>query len=96
MNEFNCLIFIFDSTHQALTAEKALKGAGLPHAVINTPREFSSNCGISLRIEPASRDRAQAALARKNASYARVEPYYSRWMEEEQREESQKRGDDAS
>jgi hypothetical protein len=90
MNEFNCVIFVFASTHQALAAEKALKEAGIRHAVINTPREFSSNCGISLRIDPGLRDCAQAVLAGKDVSYARIEPYYSRWI----KEENQPRGDD--
>ncbi len=53
MEDHNCLIILFDSTHQALSGEKALKDAGIEHAVINTPREFSVDCGISLRIDPS-------------------------------------------
>ena len=80
MEDNNCFVILFNSTHQALSGEKALKGAGIKHAVINTPREFSVDCGISLRIEPSLMERAVKALEDKGVIYARVEPYYSRWM----------------
>ena len=80
MEEPNCFVILFNSTHQALSGEKALKEAGISHAVINTPREFSADCGISLRIEPGSREKAVNTLDEKGVIYAGVEPYYSRWM----------------
>jgi hypothetical protein len=79
MTEPNCFIILFDSTHQALSGEKALKESGIRHAVINTPREFSVDCGISLRVEPGLKDEAVAALEAKGIIYAGVEPYRSRW-----------------
>jgi hypothetical protein len=82
MNEFNCLVFLFDSTHQALNGERALKEAGISHAVINTPREFSVDCGISLRIKLSLEMSARYALEDKEVFYAGVEPYYSRWMDD--------------
>ena len=80
MEETNCLVILFNSTHQALSGEKALKEHGIKHAVINTPREFSVDCGISLRIEPGSRENAVETLDDKGVLYAGVEPYHSRWM----------------
>jgi hypothetical protein len=80
MEETNCYVILFNSTHQALSGEKALKEAGIKHAVINTPREFSVDCGISLRIEPGLRKGAIKTLEDKGVIYAGVEPYYSRWM----------------
>jgi len=80
MSKFNCYIFLFNSTHHALSGEKALKEAGVKHSVINTPREFSVDCGISLRIEPGLRDRAVSVLDEQGVIYAGVEPYKSRWM----------------
>ena len=80
MVEANCYVILFNSTHQALSGEKALKGSGIKHAVINTPREFGVDCGISLRIEPGIKVEAVTALDEKGVIYAGVEPYYSRWM----------------
>lgn len=82
MNDFNCIIIIFDSTHQALAGEKALKEAGIRHAVVNTPREFSASCGISLRVELGLQKKVQSILSAKQISYARIEPYRSRWMKD--------------
>jgi hypothetical protein len=80
MNDTNCLVILFNSTHQALSGEKALKDAGIKHSVINTPREFSADCGISLRIDPALADKAQSALEAGGIIYAGIEPYRSRWI----------------
>jgi Putative Se/S carrier protein-like len=57
MNNHNCLVILFNPPHQALRGEKALKDAEIEHSVINTPREFSVDCGISLRIAPALANR---------------------------------------
>ena len=80
MSETNCYIVLFNSTHQALSGEKALKEAGVKHSVINTPREFSADCGISLRVAPGLRDRTMSVLDAQGVIYAGVEPYKSRWM----------------
>jgi hypothetical protein len=80
MSESNCFIILFDSTHQALSGEKALKEEGVKHSVINTPREFSVDCGISLRVEPGLKERAVSVLDARGVVYAGVEPYRSRWM----------------
>lgn len=42
----------FNSTHDAIQAEKALK-QHLPVQVIPTLRQVSQSCGISLRVEAA-------------------------------------------
>jgi hypothetical protein len=80
MVDYNCLVILFDSTHYALSGEKELKKAGIEHAVINTPREFSVDCGISLRIDPKLRDEACEVLEVGGVVYAGIEPYHSRWM----------------
>lgn len=48
----NYIIFVFDSTHRALKADKLLTVNGLKFEVIPTPKEISSDCGISIRINP--------------------------------------------
>lgn len=80
MKEHNCLIILFGSTHQALSGEKALKKAGVKHSVINTPREFSVDCGISLRIECDLAESARRVLDTGGVIYAGIEPYRSRWI----------------
>ena len=80
MDEFNCYIVLFNSTHHALSGERALKEVGVTHSVINTPREFSVDCGISLRVAPGLKDRAVSALESRGVVYAGVEPYTSRWF----------------
>ena len=45
-----CLI-VFNSTHAAMTAEKALK-QDFSIAIMPTLREISQSCGISVRFDP--------------------------------------------
>ena len=80
MEDHNCIVILFDSTHQALSGEKALKDAGIEHAVINTPREFSVDCGISLRIDLSRGDEAQRVMEADGIVCAGIEPYRSRWI----------------
>jgi hypothetical protein len=48
----NYLILIFQSTHHVLKAEKIFLGKGLKFDIIPTPKEVSSDCGMSIRINP--------------------------------------------
>ncbi len=45
------LILIFESTHKVIKAEKVLINKHIKHEIIPTPRDISSNCGMSIRIE---------------------------------------------
>ena len=45
----NYAIILFDSTHDAIRAEKNLKPQ-LPVTLMPVPRRFSASCGISLRF----------------------------------------------
>ena len=56
-------LILFESTSQALKTEKELRSAGVACAVIPTPLEFSSGCGIALLISEGEMDAASAALA---------------------------------
>ncbi|WP_287155795.1 DUF3343 domain-containing protein [Candidatus Solincola tengchongensis] len=78
MNEFECRVILFDSTHQALRGERALKEAEISYAVINTPREFSVDCGISLRIGTEAEEAARAALQEAGVVFADIVPYRTR------------------
>ena len=78
MDEIDCRVVLFDSTHQALRGERALKEAGIPHAVINTPREFSVDCGISLRIGAEAEETARATLLEAGVTFVGIVPYRTR------------------
>jgi len=80
MDEPNCFVILFHSTHQALRGEEVLKAAGIEHAVINTPREFSVDCGISLRVGVTSREEAERALRAEGVVFAGIAPYRSRFQ----------------
>ena len=58
------LILIFRGTHQVLSAEKRLKGGGVPLRLIPVPRRLTSDCGLAIRIPPDQRDRAREILLR--------------------------------
>ncbi len=79
----NCCLFLFDSPHQALRAEGALRRAEIPFSVVNTPREFSLHCGISLRVPSHWAKAAEQALRREGTGFREMVPYYSRFMESE-------------
>ena len=57
------LILIFRGTHQVLSAEKRLKGGGVPLRLIPVPRRLSSDCGLAIRIPLDRRDRAREILS---------------------------------
>lgn len=80
MNDHDCAVILFSSAHHALRGEKALKKAGLKHAVINTPREFTRDCGISIRVEKHLRGEAERVLREANVPYNAVKPYRFRWI----------------
>ena len=58
------LILIFRGTHQVLSAEKRLKGGGVPLRLIPVPRSLTSDCGLAIRIPFVHRARARDILSR--------------------------------
>jgi len=63
-------VFLFYTTSAAFRAEKVLKDAGLAVKLVPTPRQFSSDCGIALRLEWVEAERAQALLVETGVEYA--------------------------
>ena len=49
------LLLGFDSIHDVLRAEKLLVGAGIACDMVPTPRDLSSNCGMSIECEVTQR-----------------------------------------
>ena len=80
MSNYNCAIVLFSSTHEALRGEEELKRAGVPHTVINAPRQFKKDCGIALRLDIELREMAESALSDAGVKFDRTEPYRCRWI----------------
>jgi len=45
------VVIVFKSTHDVIKAKSELEKACIAHELIPTPKEISSECGMSLRIE---------------------------------------------
>lgn len=56
-------VFTFDSTHDALDAERRLLEAGLDVTPIPAPPSLSANCGIALRVQLERTSEAESVLA---------------------------------
>ena len=57
-----CLVVIFASTHDAVTAEKALLGKGIAGRIIPTPVTITSECGLAWRSPLSEKDALGTAL----------------------------------
>jgi hypothetical protein len=55
-------VAIFCTTSSVMHAEKLLKKAGYSIKLIPTPREFSSDCGVSLRFDWADYEQVKSIL----------------------------------
>ncbi|HNQ67480.1 MAG TPA: DUF3343 domain-containing protein [Bacteroidales bacterium] len=49
-------VLTFQSTHHVLKAEKILIEAGFKFDIIPTPKNISSDCGMSIRLDSESSD----------------------------------------
>jgi Putative Se/S carrier protein-like len=57
------VVFLFASTHDAMTAETAVASAGIPGRSIPRPATLGAGCGIALRVAPADADRVASVLS---------------------------------
>lgn len=54
---------LFQNSSLAIRAEKLLRRAGIPARLAPAPREVSTNCGLAVRCEADSLERARAQLS---------------------------------
>jgi hypothetical protein len=47
-------IFLFESVHRVMRAEKVLKGRGIAVDLIPVPREVNSDCGVAVEVDTGS------------------------------------------
>ena len=57
MSEKQDILLGFDSIHDVLRAEKILRRQGIPSDMVPTPRELSSDCGMSMKGAAEHRSR---------------------------------------
>ncbi len=62
-------LLLFPSTHQALAAEECLRAAGVKIEVVPTPPEFSSGCGLAIRVMLSDLEGVRAALSLHGVRY---------------------------
>ena len=51
--KMNYIILIFESTHKVLKTEQILLENKINFDIIPTPKEISSDCGMSIKINPS-------------------------------------------
>jgi len=70
MSEYG--VTLFHTTSSAMAAEKTLIKEGFSIKLIPTPRQFSSDCGISLRFRWENRPDVETILQRGNIDYEAI------------------------
>jgi len=61
-------VFIFESIHRVMKAEKLLKGKGIKIDLIPVPREISSDCGVAVELSGDSEAEALFILTENRIS----------------------------
>lgn len=62
-------LLTFDSVHQALKAERALRVAEFNVTAVNVPRRLSSDCGIALEFEVTEEEKIITVLQSNGVDY---------------------------
>lgn len=63
-------VFVFESIHRVMKAEKLLKGEGIKIDLIPVPREISSDCGVAIELSGDSESVALCILGENKISIA--------------------------
>ncbi|NWG01931.1 MAG: DUF3343 domain-containing protein [Syntrophaceae bacterium] len=61
-------VFVFESVHRVMKAEKFLKGKGIKIDLIPVPREISSDCGVAIELSGDSEAEALLILRENKIS----------------------------
>ena len=67
----NYIVLTFKSTHHVLKAEQVLLSKGIKVDIIPTPKDITSECGMSIRINPhaTSRQVLETILSESNLEF---------------------------
>jgi len=55
-------VFLFESVHRVMKAEKLLKGQGMKIDLIPVPREINSDCGVAVEVDAGIGEKALLLL----------------------------------
>jgi len=61
MNIESFCVVVFESTHDAIKTDRAIK-AELKVELIPTPREISASCGLSVKFDPSHIDQVRSIV----------------------------------
>lgn len=64
LEKFN--LITFNSTHEAIAAEKELQQSGIKMRIIPVPKEISAGCGISVKLNLEDLQEVRKILGEKN------------------------------
>jgi hypothetical protein len=67
-------VILFNTTTSVMQAEKILLKADFVIKLIPTPREFSADCGISIRFDLDRNAQIKALLEKEKANYEAIHP----------------------
>jgi hypothetical protein len=81
-------VFLFESVHRVMKAEKLLKGKGIKIELIPVPREINSDCGVAIEVDEGVGE--EALLLFEKSNIAVLECYTKdssgRFMQKEQKQ----------
>jgi hypothetical protein len=63
-------VILFNTTTSAIRAEKIVQKEDFDAKLVSTPRQFSSDCGLSLKFEWESLDKILEILKERNIDFA--------------------------
>ncbi len=67
-------VVLFHTSSSAMQAEAVLLRASMKVKLIPTPRELSSDCGLSLRFDWEAHDRVESLLMKMRVETAGIHP----------------------
>ena len=62
-------VFLFESVHRVMRAEKVLKEKGIAVDLIPVPREINSDCGVAVELDTGSGEEALKILGENKISF---------------------------
>ncbi|MBP1749121.1 MAG: hypothetical protein H6Q52_1660 [Deltaproteobacteria bacterium] len=72
------ILFLFESVHAVISADKHCHAAGIHCTIIPVPRSITSQCGICIEADPDREKRIAAILEEQEISYSLCKDYVKR------------------
>ncbi len=72
-------VFLLESVHRVMRAEKVLKEKGIAVDLIPVPREINSDCGVAVELDTGSGEEALKILGENRISFLECYVRDSSW-----------------